>query len=365
MNGPLPPADDLAGSDGPDTALRERALSALLHRVTVVAGQVGDRFPLYADPSSGRWVSTRRGSWTGGFWAGWWWLRAEVTGQTDDVSTARQWCRRLLPRTGDDTVTRGMTFWYGAGVAGGGDPVARQVADAGAVALAASFDPRHGLIPVSTAFHPDATPRAAVDALAGTVRLLGFAADAGHRHLDTVARRHTGEHVRLLVDGEGRIRPEVDLPPPADADAGAGAGAGSWSRGQAWGVLGLAAAARRWDEFAAPARRVAGWWLDRYGTRVPPAVVGHPHGLVDTSAAVIAAMGLLDLSEVTSESHWGEAARLLVDRVIRGHLDEDGVLRDGCYDVATGVGTRHELIWGSFFLTGVLARLTGRLRRTG
>ncbi len=361
MNGSAAP-DDGAEPDGQGTTVRLRALAALLRRVTVVAEDVGDRFPLYADPSSGRWKTTRRGSWTGGFWAGWWWLRSEATGHPGDLRTVHRWCRRLHPRASDDTVTRGMTFWYGAGAvaAAGGDPVARQVADAGAVALAGAFEPRRNLIVVGNAFQASVTPKAAIDALAGTVRLLGFAADNGRPDMDSLALRHTREHVRLLVGGDGRVTPEVDLSRPVDGEGGAG----SWSRGQAWGVLGLAAAARRWDEFVVPARRAAGWWLEQFGAGVPPAVLGHPQGPRDTSAAAIVAAGLLDLSTVTGEDRWASAAGSIVDRLIRGHLDDEGVLRDGCYDLAAGVGIRHELVWGSFFLTGVLATLTGRTPRS-
>ncbi|MFD4861899.1 hypothetical protein [Streptomyces atratus] len=53
-----------------DAAPRETALGLLLQRVHGTASAVGDRFPLYADPADGRWTTTRRGSWTGGFWAG-------------------------------------------------------------------------------------------------------------------------------------------------------------------------------------------------------------------------------------------------------------------------------------------------------
>lgn len=344
----------------------DAALAALLRRAAVVADQVGDRFPLYADPVSGGWVSTRRGSWTGGFWVGWWWLRAAATGLSADRDTAREWTRRLAPRAGDDTVTRGMTFWYGAGAGHRlcGDEVARRVARDGAVALAAGFDGRLGLIPVGTAFGADATPRAAVDALAGTVSLLGWVADDGDRHdLDGLARRHTDRHVDLLVDGHGRIRPEVILRPDGTAVEEEGP-PGLWARGQAWGVLGLAAAAHRWGGgYADAACRAARWWRESAGTRIPAAVRGRSGAPVDTSAAAIAAAGLLTLSSVTGDGGFDEAAREIVAALLADHLDTDGVLRDGCYDLAGGVATGHELVWGSYFLAAVLAVLTGRVER--
>ncbi|MDG4782367.1 hypothetical protein O7614_22145 [Micromonospora sp. WMMD961] len=340
------------------------ALDALLGRVTVVAAQVGDRFPLYADPDSGDWVSTRRGSWTGGFWAGWWWLRAAVTGLPADRNTARRWTLRLAPRAGDDTVTRGMTFWYGAGQGHRlcGDVLAGRVARDGAAALADSFDPGLGLVPVGGAFGAGPTPRAGVDALAGTVSLLAMAADAGAHDLDSLARTHVERHVELLVGADGGIRPEAVLSPDGMPVGGAEFSDG-WARGQAWGLLGVAVAARRWGGgFTDAGCRVARWWLARFGQQVPVAVLGRPASPVDTSAAVIAAAGLLTLSEVTADDAWGATARAIVSDVVGHHLDGDGVLRGGCYDLAGGVAVRHELVWGSYFLAAVLAVLTRRVR---
>ncbi|RLP94710.1 hypothetical protein EAD89_03485 [Micromonospora sp. BL4] len=342
----------------------DNALDALLRRLPIVAGQVGDRFPLYADPVSGEWVSTRRGSWTGGFWAGWWWLRAAVTGLPADQATALEWTLRLAPRTADDTVTRGMTFWYGAaqGYRVCEDTSARRVALDGAGALAGAFDGRLGLIPVGGALGAGPAPKAGVDALAGTVSLLGMAADAGRDDLDGLARSHAERHMQLLVGADGHIWPEVLLRPdgtPVDEAPSSVV----WARGQAWGVLGLAACALRWGgDFTEAGCRAARWWVEQVGQSVPVAVLGRPGTPVDTSAAVITAAGLLTLSEVTAHDGWGAAARRIVDDVIGHHLRDDGVLRDGCYDLTGGVGTRHELVWGSYFLAAVLAVLTGRVR---
>ena len=179
----------------------------------------------------------------------------------------------------------------------------------GAVALAAGFDRRLGVIPVGTAFGAGPEPRAGVDALGATVALLGFAADAGRHDLEELARAHAGRHLELLVGADGRVRPEVAL--RADGAAATEATPPQvWARGQAWGVLGSAAAARRWGgEFTDAACRTARWWLDQVGTGVPPAVLGRPDVPVDTSAAAVVAAGLLDLSEATGDGSWVTAAR--------------------------------------------------------
>ncbi|MFI8962419.1 sugar ABC transporter permease [Streptomyces sp. NPDC053493] len=60
----------------------EEALTLLLDRVARTDAEVGPRFPLHADPRTGHWTTTSRGSWTGGFWAGLLWLHARRTTAT-------------------------------------------------------------------------------------------------------------------------------------------------------------------------------------------------------------------------------------------------------------------------------------------
>ncbi|MEV6596781.1 hypothetical protein AB0M36_07930 [Actinoplanes sp. NPDC051346] len=314
------------------------ALAALIHRIAVIEAAVGDRFPLFADPAGG-WTTTRRGSWTGGFWAGLLWLRAAVTGGGRDLEAARSWSRRLLPRAGDDTDTRAMTFWYGAGTGHRwtGDPGAAEVAMSGARALAASALPGSGMIPAGTAFGGDPR-RIAIDAFAAVVALLD---DAG---MPQAAAAHARGVAATLVG--------------ADATISAGPGP-VWARGQAWGLLGFAVAADRLGgEFATVAARVADRWLALAGTGVPPAMFGLPESPVDTSAAVIAAAGLWTLGDTA-------AAQRIVDRVVTDHLDADGTLTGGCYDLAGGVACAHELIWGTYFLAALLAVSQARVPAAG
>ncbi|MCZ0981767.1 hypothetical protein O1L60_30535 [Streptomyces diastatochromogenes] len=75
----------------------DEALEAVLRRTGETARQVGERFPLYADPADGHWTTTGRGSWAGGFWAGLLWLRARRTGTAADRAAAAACTARLAP----------------------------------------------------------------------------------------------------------------------------------------------------------------------------------------------------------------------------------------------------------------------------
>lgn len=349
----------------------DAALDRVLDRIGRIAEQVDDRFPLFADPTTGQWTTSRRGSWTGGFWAGLWWLRVAVLG-VGESAVARAWTRRLAPRAADDTATRGMTFWYGAGSGYRltGDLVAAEVATLGSGALAAAFDSRHQLVPFGSAFdRPDQSPRprAVIDPLAGVVALLsgGAAARAGLRPL---ARAHAARHVELCLSPEGAVRSEVALRLARGGSARAPVGGRRWARGQAWGMLGFAVAARDLDaEFAEPAQRSAAWWLDHVGPgEIPHAVLADPICPLDTSAAAIAAAALLTLAALggpgSAKQH--AAAVRTVENLVERHLRDNGVLGEGCYDHTRDLAPAHELVWGTYFLAATLAVLSGRVEQT-
>ncbi|MFE0012735.1 sugar ABC transporter permease, partial [Streptomyces erythrochromogenes] len=148
-----------------------------MERVAVTAAEVGPRFPLYADPADGRWTTTGRGSWTGGFWAGLLWLRARYTGAEPDRRAAAACTARLEPWAGADTATRGLIFWYGTAAAGDDAEAAALRARAARACLSAC-DPELGILPWGDAL---GGPRllARVDAVPGTVPLLAGAGPGG------------------------------------------------------------------------------------------------------------------------------------------------------------------------------------------
>ncbi|MEV8533400.1 sugar ABC transporter permease [Streptomyces sp. NPDC051211] len=339
----------------------EAALAAVLDRVAVTRAGVGDRFPLFADPGTGRWTTTGRGSWAGGFWAGLLWLRARHTGAEPDRAAAVACTARLAPWAEADTATRGLILWYGTALAGD-DPAAAALRDRAAGECLAAFDPGLGLVPWGSAL---GGPRllARSDAVPGMVPLLAAAGPAGvaaaaahlHRHLDLCLGREALRHA-WEFEPEAGWRPCAEPPP-------------GWSRGRAWLLLALAEALHRsgtpkWRPerlTAAVERLLPG------GPLVPPADEARPEGPADTSAAAITAVALLALGRLPGPhaqayTRRGEA---VLRRLAAAHLTgrgggrPAGMLLDGCYDAARSTATRHELVWGDFFLALGLAALTG------
>jgi unsaturated chondroitin disaccharide hydrolase len=183
----------------------------------------------------------------------------------------------------------------------------------------------------------------------------------GPPDLRRLAWAHATRHVELCLAADGAVRPEVSLPSRHASEP-------SWARGQAWGMLGFAVAARDCGaEFAEPARHSATWWLERVQPgSTPHAALGDPTSPVDTSAAAIAAAALLTLSTVggAEAAEYHNAAVGIVEHLVERHLRPDGVLCDGCYDHNRGLAPAHELVWGSYFLGAILAVLSGRVDET-
>ncbi|MFF6636688.1 sugar ABC transporter permease [Streptomyces althioticus] len=338
-DGDAPPSKDRRAGclkPGPAPGWAAPALGSVLARVAVTRAEVGDRFPLYADPGTGAWRKTARGSWTGGFWAGLLWLRARHTGDPSDREAARACTARLADWAGADTSTRGLILWYGTVFADDGERIRYQ----GARACRDSFDPELGLVPWGSAF---GGPRlmARVDGVPGMVPLLATVdVEAARSHL----RRHLDLRLGSQPSSWSWLHTETTGwtacadPPPG------------WSRGPAWLLLALAEGAclPDGDSYAALADTLTP------ASPVPLADTAHPGGPLDTSAAAVTALALLRLGR---RDRAVGVLEVLVDR----HLTADGRLLDGCYDLPAGTAVRHELIWGDFFLAYALAELTGQV----
>ncbi|MGW2086528.1 sugar ABC transporter permease [Streptomyces sp. NPDC001880] len=343
----------------------DRALAAVMERVSTTERQVGGRFPLYADPRDGVWKTTGRGSWTGGFWAGLLWLRARYTGSHADRGAAAGRTSGLAPWVDADTVTRGLILWYATALADGDSRVAA-LRDRAARAVLAARHPELGLVPWGDAL---GGPRlqARADGVPGTVPLLstvapGAAAEHLHRHLDLCLRDGGEPHPAWRFDEAGPAWQACEDPRPG------------WSRGRAWLLLAVAdallrpeVAAHDRSRLTAAARHLLSLDGVLSGRFVPPDDTAAPHGPLDTSAAAITAVALLKLARVPED--WSHACSyrgvVMLRTLAEEHLTYSGgnrpagMLLDGCYDAGRGLAERHELIWGDFFLALGLASLTG------
>src|SRR4029453_4539273 len=137
-----------------------------------------------------------------------------------------------------------------------------------------------------------------------------------------------------------------------------------WARGQAWALYGFSLAYRHTREplYRDVALRVAGYFLDH----LPPdkicswdLIFGEEDRQErDTSAAAIAASGLLELSEHCDPGDprrhgLRHAALEILDALTEHHLctdsGEDGILRHGVCHRPQGHGVNECCLWGDYF----------------
>lgn len=200
------------------------------------------------------------------------------------------------------------------------------------------------------------------------------ARETGDRRLRDIALRHCFTTRRFLVRGDGSTAQEGIF----DLETGAflrqssqqGYRADScWSRGQAWALYGFSAAYEytRDPRFLNTAQGCADYYIMHTNADgVPPWDFNAPldsRGLLDTSAAAIAASGLLRLCSLLDDSvkgHYYWSTAILILRVLcQKHLARndkkwEGILKGGVYHLHKELGVDESVMWGEYFFVEAL-----------
>jgi unsaturated chondroitin disaccharide hydrolase len=371
------------------------AIDRMLRRIDDTAERVGDRFPHWADPDTGEWVTTADGDWTGGYWIGMLWLAATATGDARYRSLAERLVGRLGDRVPAQTVFKSFPVYYGAALGAILHDAAGPRATALAVArsLTGLYAPALRLVPLGAqaeeGTHVGAT-ETSIDSLQAAPFLFWAAAATGDATLREVATNHAETLIHL------HLRPDGSFIQSSSLDAATGrlvrhythkgySDSSTWGRAQAWGMLfstqsyladrgreaWIAAAVRGADWWLAhaPADRVAFWDFD------DPAI---PETERDTAAAAIALAALLRLSLVAPSEparvRYRDAAdttaRALTERYLTPTRPDDrrvtGMLTEACFNRrpdarAHDRANRCEFIVGTYYLFESLVALAGRV----
>lgn len=376
---------------GLDNDLVVDGLNRMIDRAAVTKNTVGERFPHWADSSTGEWTTTADGDWTGGAWPGQLWLAATVTGDQQWQDDARHWLALLGPRLELETAFKGFTFYHAA-VLGSllhADAGARDAGLQCARHLASMFDERLGLIPLGPAAEEHnavGTAESSIDSLQASPILLWAARELGDAELERIAVAHTTRVLEIHVRDNGSVIQSSTLDPADGKVVRYHTHKGyddnsTWARAQAWAVLYASqCSAIRPDqlEWRRTARVVSDWWIANvpadgvsYWDFDDPAI---PDTERDTAATAIVASGLLKLAAALPDGGvYRDHAVATVATLVREHLTDGstdtgrpgGMLVHGCFtkrasrpqDAATDV----ELIFGDYFLMESLAVLAGHV----
>ena len=253
------------------------------------------------------WVIVGPDGWTSGYLPGELWRLYALTGDGWFRTHANT---RLAPIARHDPALTeldiGIRYFYSCASDFDltGDPAARSRALGAANAMATGFNPAAGVVCLASATN---TATVIVDDLMN-VQLLWWAADhGGSPVLRSVANTQTLTTARDFVREDGSTYQFVSYESSTGVVVDRGTRQGSsddstWSRGQAWAIHGFANGYRETHNpvLLATARKVADWYL----AYVPEDMVPYwdfetpdiPNAPRDSSAAAVAASGLIDLS---------------------------------------------------------------------
>ncbi len=339
-----------------------------------------DFYPMYT--RGGHWKHEGEAwtHWCDGFLPGMLWLLHRQTGDAWFRQQAERYSRPLEPRQHDRTVhDLGFIFMstYHHWLRLTRDPALRDVLIQAGRTLGVRFQ-RPGAYLCSFI-----GPQSLFIDIMMNVGIIFYAArEMQDAALHQVAMEHCLTTRRVLVRGDGSTAHEGIF------DQATGAflhqsthqghrGDSCWSRGLTWSLYGFGIAYRytRDRRFLETAELNADFYIERTPPHgVPPWDYDAPPGerkQPDSSAAAIAASGLLDLAEFTASR---AKARLYHDTALRildtltgedylAHTTPgwEGILKRGVYHIHKGLGVDESVMWGEYFFVEALTKALHRL----
>jgi unsaturated chondroitin disaccharide hydrolase len=337
---------------------------------------------------SGTWKTTSPADdaegWTTGFFPGQLWLLYQATGSTKWLDAAQAWTAPLAPyasltahpRTDPTDVGFIIGTSFGNAYRLTGDTAYKNVINAAGKSLAGFYNPTVGAVQ-SWTFPPYKPPdhfAVIIDSMMTLGPLQWGASNGGMSIWAGYAATHAQTVTTNLVRGDGSTFEVADFNPTTGALMSRGTFAGysdssTWARGQAWALYGFVQAYQTSDNpaFLTTAEDVANYFVGQLvadHTWIPPWDFDAPGTQpVDTSAAAIAADGLVMLSTVAGtsalETMYLDDAENILGTLSSSYLDNlnpkgESVLIDG---FPGNGGTNTALIYGDYYFTEALLRL--------
>lgn len=339
-----------------------------------------DYFPIYT--TQGKWHHAGElwTDWTGGFFAGMMWRFFQCGGDPAWRERAEHYSRLLEHRKLDRNVhDLGFIFlntylpWYKLT----GDPALREVLIQAGRTLAMRFMERGQYLRSFLA--PDSL---FIDIMMNVPVIFYAAKETGDEELLRVALAHARTTRDRLVRADGSTAHEgiFDLETGKFLRQSTQQGwrpESCWARGLAWSMYGYSKVygLTGITEFLDVAERNAAYWLSNLPDDKIPywdfnADLSQPlpwGPQKDSSAAAIAASGLLDLAEQTSVPEhamaYHNAAVVMLDVLAQPpYLAADtpgweGILKHGVYHTKKNLGVDESVMWGDFFFVEALTKV--------
>jgi unsaturated chondroitin disaccharide hydrolase len=326
---------------------------------------------------SGTWTTTTPSSgsqgWTTGFFPGQLWLLYQATGSQQWLTAARAWTAPLASQAGGRPIDpTDIGFIIGTSFGNGyrltGDPSYKSVLVTTGNSLASLYNPNVGAVRSWT--FPQYQFPVIIDSMMTLGPLQWGASNGGSSTWAGIAATHAQTVTTNLVRSDDSTFEVADFDPTTGALLSQGTFAGfsdssTWARGQAWALYGFVQAYQTSDDpaFLTTAEEVASYFVGHSPANgIPPWDFDAPGTQpVDTSAAAIAADGLVMLSTVAGTSalkaeYLTDAENILgsLSSLYLGPASGESVLFDG---FPGNGGTNTALIYGDYYFTEALLRL--------
>jgi unsaturated chondroitin disaccharide hydrolase len=361
----------------------------LLGKVAVTADTLPpDTYPVRTR-SYASWVTSAASGWTSGFLPGILWAAYESTGEAAWWTRAETWTAGLEGRK-NDTTTHDVGFQifssFGRGYRLTGDAAYRDVVITAAGSLATRFNPTVGALR-SWSWGSWRFP-VIIDNMMNLEILFWASKNGGDAAWYDMAVSHALTTMENHVRGDGSVFHLVDFDPATGEVVERSTWQGyaddsTWARGQAWAVYGFTMTCRETGDpvFLETAQRAADFFIGNLPADFVPYwdfdAPGIPDASRDSSAAAIAASGLLELSTLSTDpadrTRYADAARSMLTSLCTadaggGYLAEDaggdsispGLLMRGCQthpDSVSGANQCDEsLIFGDYYFLEALMR---------
>lgn len=324
---------------------------------------------------SGKWITTKDGYWTGGFWVGLLWLCYKMTNNKKYKKMAYSWAKRLEGRRFDKTFDLGFLFYpsFVLGYEVTGDEYLRQVSLDAAKTLSTLLHKKSKFIYYIVDIDGRKVGRTIIDVMMNIPLLWWAFEETGDSVYYDVAYTHS---IRTI---EEFIRENYSTIHVVDFDLNTGnilrkvtvqgySNESCWSRGQAWAIYGFTLAYKTTKDkiFLKTAEKLADYFI-KYLPKdyIPYWDFNDPKKSVkDSSAAAIASSGLLTLSSLSRQEKFKEIAIRILNSLSKHYLaneNEDGILKHGCFHKPAGIGVDECLIWGDYYFMEALMKIRGEL----
>lgn len=326
-----------------------------------------DRFPMYT--VNGRWIHGGEAwtNWCEGFLGGQLWLLHEHTGDPSWRERAEHYSRLVEHRKTDRNVhDLGFLFWstWKRWFDLTGDPVIEQVViDAGRT-LSLRFKERGRYL---RSFVADDS--VFIDIMMNVGIIFYAAQRTGDADLLRIANEHCLTTRKYLVRGDGSTAHEglFNLQTGEFIRQSTHQGwrdDSSWARGLCWALYGFGTVYGFTHDprFLHTAQACADFYIERTPAHgVPPNDWDEPNPALpyESSAAAIAASGLLNLAKLTEEphraAHYHDYALRILDTLTEPEFlavetpGWEGILKHGMYHQRKGLGVDESVMWGDYF----------------